>query len=196
MPSSSRNWRSRSVAAARHEIADGRAGEEAELGQIGDVIGQAEGPSEIGDDRHARRSRESAAAARPRSVRDNRRKYRPARRPRERSASSRIGVLVAEPAPNSTTAALVGTQRGDFRHDRSEQGGLDPSRIISRQPGDVVEQLGPAEVVEPARGNRRDRAPTGRRGRRRGTARFVRQASRASRSPVNCQRASGGKKLR
>ena len=74
-----------------------------------------------------------------------------------RTASSSSGVLVAAPAPNSTTAPPRATMAGDVEHHLLEQGGLGAGRVIGRQPGDLVEQFGPAPVVQPARGDRRDR---------------------------------------
>src|SRR5690242_18280283 len=42
----------------------------------------------------------------------------------------------------------------DLWHDRVENRGLGPRRIIRREAGDLVEQLGAAAVIEPARGDR------------------------------------------
>ena len=52
--------------APRHEIADGRAGEEAELGQMLETAGKRERPREVGDHRDDFERREIAAGARPR----------------------------------------------------------------------------------------------------------------------------------
>ena len=180
--------------AARHEIADGRAGEEAELGQAGDFApaGRTGGRNRPRPGRPAAAG--NPAAGRRRSVRDTRRRYRPGRRRPGAIASSSSGVLVSEPAPNSTTAVPGGMRWPISGAIRLSRRGLGAGRIIARQPGDRVEQLRPALVVEPARREPPGSARTGRRARRRETA--VVSMSRARRTPVNCQRALGGKKLR
>ena len=82
--------------------------------------GRSNGRGEVGFDRIDRRSPGSSRRQLGRALaRDNRRKCRSGHRPLGRSPRSRIGVLVAMPAPNSTTAAPWRNARGNLGHDRS-----------------------------------------------------------------------------
>ena len=156
VPSKSRKLAQQVRRAARHEIADRRSGKEAELGRACDAVRQARTDGRNRRSRDRPRCREIASQCRRRFRADNRRKYRPAHKRPASIASSRKGVLVAEPAPNSTTAAPRGMREAMSGMTCFEQRRFGARRIVSGQPRDLVEQLRPAQVVEPARRNRRD----------------------------------------
>ena len=170
-PSSARNWRSRSVALRGTKLPMVEPGKKPSFGRCSMPPGKRERPREIGDDRDDLDRREALLQVGRRSARDSRRRCRPGHRRRARSP--RAGSASWSPSrrrtrrlprPSATRAATSGMMSWKNR-------GFGPRRIIRREPRDLVEQLRPAQVVEPARRDRRDRRATARRARRRGTPR-------------------------
>ncbi len=142
--------------AARYEIADGRAWEEAELRKILDPAGQGEWPREIGDDRDdfdRRKARLKVACALLEIIAgDVDRDISGWRDSLEQDRRLGRGAR----AEFDDDGALRHAS-SHIRHDVVEDPGFGPGRIIGWQPGDLIEQLRPAMIVEPARGNRRNR---------------------------------------
>ena len=140
--------------AAGNEIADRRAGEEAELGHRRDLGGKGQLPGEIGNDGedgemervvdHPGAFVEIIPADVDRDISGGMDRFE-----QQRSLGCRSGTELDH-------CQAGGECRDDLRHDAREQRGLGPRRIIDVEPGDFVEQLGASTIVEPTCRDRRN----------------------------------------